>query len=154
MEPLAAVALALIASVIAPAVLLVLTGRQEAAKEERQARIRAAERQADEDRQDEVALRVEKVAQDAAAAQEANAGTLHDIHTLVNSDMTAARTAELTATRLLVASLRRNPDDAETSKAIEDGVARITELEQILADRLVAQRKVEADTAAAQAAKS
>jgi hypothetical protein len=132
------VIVALIVSVIAPTLLAYLTGRQ-----------RRAEKREDWARQDKVAERVERVAKVAAAAQSANTATLHQIHTLVNSDMTAARTAELTTTRLLILSLKRqSPDDPTVADAITTAEARATELEQILADRLVAQRKVESDAAA------
>jgi type VI protein secretion system component VasK len=149
------VAIALIVSVIAPYIMARLLGKQRAAEAEATAKVRAADRQADWDREDKVAARVEKVATDAAAAQEANSSTLHDIHTLVNSDMTAARTAELTATRLLILALKRlPPKDADTRDAIDTAEKRVDELQQILADRLVAQRKVESDAAMAAAAKS
>jgi len=80
----------------------------------------------------------------ATAAEETKA-TLKDIHTLVNSDMTEARQGELSTTRLLVVALRRGPQDKETQSAIDAAEIRANELETILADRLVAQQKVEAD---------
>jgi mannitol-specific phosphotransferase system IIBC component len=147
------VVVALVVSFLAPSVLLILQGRQkaaqdvrDAAKEEREFKRRKEERQADEDRADEVAARVEKVATDAAAAQEANAGTLKDIHTLVNSDMTAARTETLAAIRALLVALTATPN-ADPDEVVA-AKARADELEAILADRLVAQRKVEAEAAA------
>jgi hypothetical protein len=69
------------------------------------------------------------------------------IHILVNSDMTAARTAERNSLKLLLIALRRisasgqiSPDE---SKEIEDVEQRIAELDQILADRLAAQHRVD-----------
>jgi hypothetical protein len=70
------------------------------------------------------------------------------IHTLVNSDMTAARTAERSALKLLVIQLRKadrlSTEDAEEVTRVEK---RIEELDQILADRLAAQQKVDQQTA-------
>jgi hypothetical protein len=74
------------------------------------------------------------------------------IHTLVNSDMTAARQSELDQTRAMAAVLRRvtslaqergtepDPRDVEALIAAD---ARVGELEQILADRLHQLRQVE-----------
>jgi hypothetical protein len=132
-----------LAVVVGPIITTSILGRQKAAE--------IAHR---EEREDKVARRVEKVATDAAAANKATTSTLKQIHTLVNSDMTAARTAELMTTRLLIVALRRQSggDDEETTAAIVAAQNRVIELEQILADRLVAQRKVEADAAAELAA--
>lgn len=78
------------------------------------------------------------------------------IHTLVNSDMTAARQGELDQVRSTLIILRRvvaiaragagepEPGDLEE---IERLAARATELEQILADRLAAARAVEDEAA-------
>jgi len=127
------IVVALIVSIIAPSLLSYLNGRQ-----------RKADKLENWAREDQVAARVLEVADRAAKAQAENAGVLKDIHVLVNSDMTAARTAELTTTRLLILALRRIVDpDIETEEAIITAEARATELEAILADRLVAQRKVE-----------
>lgn len=167
MSPFETIALALVVSLVAPTTLAFLSGRQRQAEAKQAAAIRATEREADWERQDEVAGRVLEVARKAAADQtenakqvlevakkaasdqEVNAGTLKDIHTLVNSDMTAARTAELSQTRLLVIALKRIPGDLDeaTMASIAAAEARAIELEQILADRLVAQRKVEAHAA-------
>jgi hypothetical protein len=74
------------------------------------------------------------------------------IHLLVNSDMTAARTAERNSLKLLVIALRnvRNLSRKlalEWSEAEEDEIVkveeRIIELDQILADRLAAQVRVD-----------
>jgi hypothetical protein len=131
------VVVALIVSIIAPVVLSYLNGRQ-----------RKADKLENWAREDQVAARVLEVANRAATAQAQNASVLQDIHTLVNSDMTAARQAELTTTRLLILALKRIVDpDTATEEAIIGAEKRATELEQILADRLVAQRKVEAAAA-------
>jgi hypothetical protein len=76
------------------------------------------------------------------------------IHTLVNSDMTAARQSELDTTRVIVAVLRRvialardrgiQPDPKDVD-ALDAAERRAVELEQILADRLSQMRQVEAD---------
>jgi hypothetical protein len=129
--------LSALAVIVGPIITAHLVGRQ-----------KAAEIRHREEREDAVADRVAQVAAAADLNAKAVTTTLGQIHTLVNSDMTAARTAEMTAMRLLVASLRRNPDDDETRKAIEDGVARIKELQQILADRLVAQQAADAQALA------
>jgi hypothetical protein len=78
------------------------------------------------------------------------------IHILVNSDMTAARTNERNQTMLTVLALRRVqalsrklglPVDVEEEESIVTAEGRIEELNQILADRLAAQHKVDAESA-------
>jgi hypothetical protein len=144
-----------IVAVVGPLLTTFLLGRQRKFEAEQTALLKAQERAADWARQDEVAARVEQVAKAASEAQVTTTATLKDIHTLVNSDMTAARQAELTTTRLLAAALRRlaavRPQDVDLAEAIAAADARAMELEQILADRLVAQRKVEADDTKAKA---
>jgi hypothetical protein len=80
------------------------------------------------------------------------------IHTLVNSDMTAARQSELDQTRAIVVVLERvismdrsrgTVPDHKDVEALEAATQRISELEAILADRLAQMREVEADTAQA-----
>jgi hypothetical protein len=102
----------------------------------------------DWERQDEVAARVEAVAK-AAAVNAANVDTqLKQIHTLVNSDMTAARQSELIAVEAHLATLRRNvathgePSDDEQT-VMDNLSARADELRSILADRLAQQKAVE-----------
>jgi hypothetical protein len=76
------------------------------------------------------------------------------IHILVNSDMTAARTAERDSLKLLVIALKRvlsldsksESDKDEENKEITRVEERIAELDQILADRLAAQAKVDAES--------
>lgn len=70
------------------------------------------------------------------------------IHILVNSDMTAARTAERDSLKLLVIALKRlaGSDEIDTDE-IGRVEKRIAELDQILADRHAAQEKVEAEAA-------
>lgn len=116
------------------------------------ARTRRSERREDYRRQDEIAERVAEVARATAASAAATKTQLNgisnqatQIHTLVNSDMTSARQAELDQTRVVLAVLRRVvavtvekglpplPDDLI---AIQEAVDRISELESILADRL------------------
>jgi hypothetical protein len=83
------------------------------------------------------------------------------IHTLVNSDMTEARTAERDQVILTLAALRRvqamseklhvpvTQEEIDTIFAFE---ARIVTLNQILADRLAAQHQVDLTAAAARGA--
>ena len=83
------------------------------------------------------------------------------IHTLVNSDMTAARTAERDAVKVTLIALKKVralsiklelPELPEEAEAIAAAEARITELDQILADRLAAQIAIDRAAAAAAAA--
>jgi hypothetical protein len=78
------------------------------------------------------------------------------IHILVNSDMTAARTNERNQTMLTVLALKRVqalsrklglPVDVKEEESIVTAEGRIEELNQILADRLAAQHKVDAESA-------
>jgi hypothetical protein len=78
------------------------------------------------------------------------------IHILVNSDMTAARTNERNQIVLTVLALRRVqalsrklglPVDEEEEESIVVAEKRIEELNVILADRLAAQHKVDAESA-------
>ncbi len=64
------------------------------------------------------------------------------IHILVNSDMTAARTAERDALEELVLELMKTNANTERIKKLQ---RRIEELNQILADRQAAQKIVEAE---------
>jgi hypothetical protein len=77
------------------------------------------------------------------------------IHILVNSDMTAARTNERNQIVLTVLALRRVqalsrklglPVDEEEEESIVVAEKRIEELNVILADRLAAQHKVDAES--------
>jgi len=82
------------------------------------------------------------------------------IHTLVNSEMTAARQELLDGKRLMLVALKKvivtnrtngvepTPED---EKEIEETESSILKLERILADRLVQQRKADADAKAAKA---
>jgi len=72
---------------------------------------------------------------------------LGDIHTLVNSDMTEARTEAMNRTRELAEcrrlALGANPTEAEARElAMLDG--RVVELESLLADRAQAQERIDA----------
>jgi hypothetical protein len=82
------------------------------------------------------------------------------IHTLVNSDMTAARTSERDAVKLTLIALRKVqamseklglPVTQDELEAIATAEGRIMDLDQILADRLAAQHKVDADSNIAKA---
>lgn len=100
-----------------------------------------------------VAVEAREVKTDLKAAQAAQAEkgdetlkVVNLIHILVNSDMTAARNAERDSARLLVIALERIAGDNATNaerKEIARVKERITELDQILADRLAAQTKVD-----------
>ncbi len=108
--------------------------------------------------QRESIARTDLVAEHVAASTSLTANKLDAIHTLVNSDMTAARQSELDQTRVTLVMLRkvvaldraagREPTDTDTV-TIETTEARIIELEAILADRLAQQRAVEAEARAA-----
>ena len=123
----------------------------------RTGRRRALERAEDFARQDAVARKVDQVAADAKVATVETASQLRQIHTLVNSDMTAARQGELDQTRVSLILLRKVVAMAETAgrvatadelAAIEETEKRVTELESILADRLAQMKIVEAEMAA------
>jgi len=122
-------------------------------------RQRRADKREDWRRQDEVAARVTEatrqalaVAREAAAAVAVTSGKLDVIHTLVNSNMTAAMQAELAATVRELASLReivnlnraagREPSAAALA-AIGAAEVRVRELEAALRDRLQAQATVD-----------
>lgn len=121
---------------------------------------RARERQQDHDWQIEVANKVEAVKVKAAEVAESQGSQLKQIHTLVNSDKTAAFQTELNATRANAVLLRRvmaldkvagtvaSPEDLEVLTTAE---ARIVELQVILADRLAQQKLVEEEQARASA---
>jgi len=108
--------------------------------------------------QHDTIARTDEVARLAAAADERIAAQLTEtleqgkkIHILVNSDMTAARTAERNSATLLLLALRRlGAATGGSSEAELEEIAkvekRIEELNQILADRLAAQQRVDAGT--------
>lgn len=115
---------------------------------------RARERKEDFARQDIVAGKVDQVAAAAKVATVETASQLRQIHTLVNSDMTAARQGQLDQTRLSLILLRKIVAMAESAgraatvdelAAIEETEKRIGELEGILADRLAQMKIVEAE---------
>jgi hypothetical protein len=132
---------AIFTSITAPIILARRTERQQ-----------RSDRLADYQRQDEVArLAAQAVEAQSSQAQAADwkldslARQAERIHTLVNSDMTAARQSELDQTRVLLAVLRRvvglsktrgqQPEPADL-EALENAEARAAELERMLADRL------------------
>jgi hypothetical protein len=97
------------------------------------------------ERDSQVALQLSKI--DAQAQR---------IHTLVNSDMTAARQSERDQTIAMTAVLRKVIALAESRGQVPDKTdiqalaaaeRRVTELDQILADRLAQMRVVEAEAA-------
>ena len=110
-------------------------------------RVQRAQRLEDWARQDEVARRVEQVATHAAAAAQTTSDKLDVIHTLVNSNMTAALQSEFDAvTRELVMMkeviLLNRASGQEPSvdalAAITTTEAKIAELSSILTDRKTA----------------
>lgn len=138
------------------------------------AELKRAEKEEDWRRQDEVAekasvaaalllkaqretiARTDEVARVASESGKAITAKLDEgleqgkkIHTLVNSDMTAARTSERDTMQLLVLALKRLSKGEEDQDEIVRFEKRIEELNVILADRIAAQKKVDADTAAA-----
>jgi hypothetical protein len=114
--------------------------------------------------QHETIARTDEVAKVAAASDALIQAQLKSIdtqgkkiHILVNSDMTAARTNERDQARLTLLALKRVqalstklglPVTIDEVDAIAAAEERIVELDQILADRLEAQRAVDRDTAA------
>jgi hypothetical protein len=157
----ASVLVAIFASVTAP---LILAHRTE--------KMHIADREADWEHQEEVARRAAKVAADLIASQKitadlaertaAQTNTKLDqldlqtkrIHTLVNSDMTAARQAQLDQARASVAILQRvialarhrgvDPEPQDLMD-LDDAQASVANLEIILADRMTQMRAVEAE---------
>jgi hypothetical protein len=121
-------------------------------------RLRTRERAEDFERQDAVTRRTEEVARIAAVNATDTRTQLKQIHTLVNSDMTAARQSELDQTILSLALMRRvislietvgQEPSTEDLATIEQTEKRIIELRAMLADRLVQMKEVEAATAVA-----
>lgn len=160
-------------TVVGPLLLSQLNAHQRRLEKIQDNEQRLREKEEDYARQDEVARRAREVADRLIESQrhtteqtdtvvhliEENAAQLASIneqtaqiHILVNSDMTAARQAELDQTRatkvvlLKVIALDRaagrqpSKDDTEAVVALDE---RIAELTAILADRLAAQTKVE-----------
>jgi hypothetical protein len=138
------------AAVVGPLLLSLLNNRQAMARERRAV-----------DRQDEVAARVaeaaikaDQVARVAATVAADTKKQLDQIHTLVNSDMTAARQAELDQTRRALAVLMRlvdkdramgNAPSISDFEEIGRNQTRINDLEKILADRLAQLKASEAE---------
>jgi hypothetical protein len=157
----------------APAIIVALIERRTRARERAEdiARQDQVARKADEtasllqasqrltiEKADEVAAVAAQVARSVAAATKADVSETHaqlkQIHTLVNSDMTAARQGELNQARLTLVMLRRivalteaagrDITSAELSE-IERTEQRIAELEAIIADRMTQFRLAEAE---------
>lgn len=142
---------ALIAGVLGPTVLAFITGIQRARDDRRAADIRREERLEDYARQDAVAAQAEKAvnllqesqAKIADVAHTTN-GKLDVIHTLVNSNMTAAMQAELDATVRELALMHEiiemkrkvgSEPMADSISALALTEARIIELQNNLNDR-------------------
>lgn len=134
-------------AIISPIILSVLNDRS-----------RRKERLIDFARQDEIAHRLleanQKVADNAHDARGEVNSQLRQIHTLVNSDMTAARQSELDQTRISLVLLRKIAamDKANGHEPTEDEVIaiqatekRIARLEQILSDRMSQMKTLEAE---------
>jgi uncharacterized membrane-anchored protein YhcB (DUF1043 family) len=161
---------AVIVSVIAPTLLAFLTNRQRITERRMDWDRQDAREKADRERQEAVAkqaaeaaelllaeqratkARTEEVAVLAARAASATDSQLKQIHTLVNSDMTAARQELLDQTRLLVSIYRKTIEDDRAAgreatpsdlAALDAAEAKVSELQGILADRLAQQRIVE-----------
>lgn len=79
-----------------------------------------------------------------AAAAQATNGKLDQIHTLVNSSMTAAMQAQYDATVALVSVLRRLGQSAETDAEIEAAQRKADELRAALSDRLTQTKTADA----------
>lgn len=143
--------------------LALITGILLQRRDRTQAEIATEAKEADWARQDKVAADVLKaartVAEEAKSASEAALAaaatnkvqldaidaTTQDIHSWVNSDMTAARASELAAMHALLASLQTNlSHGADVEESIRSAEVRIGQLEVILADRAVQQDKVDA----------
>ena len=134
--------LAIFTSITAPIILSMRTERLHRADQERQFA-----------REDHLESLMKQNARNVSAK-------LEQIHTLVNSEMTAARQNELDQTRAMLSVLQRvvakayekgiepEPEDLQGIKTTR---ARVSELESILADRLVQLRLMEKQAAEAEA---
>lgn len=159
---MAAVWVAVLVAVVGPTAITLVQGRQRAQDRREESRIRAEERREDWARQDEVADRLARRTDEAAArahevamqtqeaaqlllvnnravaAQSRAANTKLDvIHTLVNSNMTAALQGELDAARAQLVTLREliglrvaqgqepNDDTRSALATLEDKVGRL-----------------------------
>ena len=141
----AAVAVALISSVVAPTILHVLANRTRREDWARQDAVAARVAEAARAAQG-VAARVEEVAVEARSAQADNAARLERIHKDVNSNLTAAMEAQLEATRAQLVLMEREErkDTGEfkprLAREVIDAVrAKVASLEASVADRRSAQ---------------
>lgn len=127
-----------------------LAGRQRRREAKDLAELRRVERLEDWDRQDKVADRVKEVAVATEVAAAVTNSKLDDvavqaenIHTLVNSQLTAANQAELNARRALVVVLKEKAHPSPENLAmIESEETTIAELAAKVADRLKATEEV------------
>jgi hypothetical protein len=162
-QPSVSLAIILAIQVLA---LALVQGWISSSKEKRDAENRRKEKAEDYARQDvvagrvaEAARQVAEVARVAKVSDERISAKLDEgleqgkkIHILVNSDMTAARTSERDQAKVALIALKRVqslsaklglPPDQGEQEAIEAAEGRITELNEILADRLAAQKRVD-----------
>lgn len=102
--------------------------------------------------------REDEVARLAAGSILSQNAQLERIHTLVNSDMTAARQSERDQTMAMTAVLRRvislaqsrgQAPDVQDVEALQAAEKRVFDLDRILADRLAQMRLVNAEAAKA-----
>jgi hypothetical protein len=99
-------------------------------------------------------VRTDEVARLAAKNSQQTKLKLDRIHTLVNSDMTAALQAQQDQAQIMVGTLKRviqlaqakgEKPDPEDLRELESAQASITRLEAVLADRQAQQAKVDAE---------
>lgn len=170
-----ALILGLAGTLVGPYLMAKTSDRAATRREHVAAEHRRRDKQQDWDRQDEVASRVEeaaaearevakraqrtadllvesneRVAADAAKANEYVSGQLQQIHTLVNSNMTAAMQAELDARQAQLITLRElvalkqdagHTPSADVVQTVTQLEMKIAELEANLHDRLEQTRK-------------
>jgi hypothetical protein len=141
---------ALLVSIISPTIVGVMTAwtSSRSRKQDWASLLAAAQKESIE--------RTDEVARLAAERDTRMAEQLKDIHTLVNSDMTAARQSELDQTRLVLTMTEKvialdeaagRAASASDLEAVATAKDRVEELRVMLADRLAAQDKVERDQA-------
>ena len=155
------IVIAIIATVVSPLLLAYATGRQrrkEKIEDWAREDLVAVKAQEAADRllaaQEETIRRTDEVAIQAETTATETKESLKEIHTLVNSDMTAARQNELTVTKALLVLMQKNvqgdkdaglPPSESDLAAIDATEVRILELQQILNDRHDAQARVNSE---------
>ncbi len=154
--PMQTILVALLVSVFAPSLLAWLNNRSR--KKEKLLDWEREDKKEKEkaDKAEEVAQRLldsnKQIANEAARISEKTFGKMQEIHTLVNSDMTAARMDQRDQTKLTLLGLRKiiqldkdagrlpSVDDTDAILAAEKQIIR---LDAILSDRAAQQRSVE-----------